>query len=142
MTDVKINRFGIDEIKPGMFLSFEKVLSGQEVQAFAELTGDVSPLHISQAYGEITSYGKNVVHGMLIGELFSRVIGVLLPGEKALLNSMEMRFLKPVLVGSAVTISAKVISVSRAAQMTTLNLLALVEGEICASAKASVTVRE
>lgn len=142
LQNIGVNQFKMEDLKPGMFVSFEQVLTEERVQAFAELTGDYSPLHVSREYAETTSFGNNVVHGMLIGGLFSRVVGVLLPGQRALLNAMDLKFQKPIFVGNTVTISAKIISVSQAARVITLNLLALVEGEIGACAKASVTVRE
>lgn len=136
-----VRNLGIDDVRPGMFVSYDTVLGNAEVEAFAHLTGDVSPLHVSGEYGRSTPFGTNLIHGMLIGGHFSTIVGVLLPGRRALLNGIRLNFLRPIPVESTVTISAKVRAVSHSASALTLDLVALRLGEICVTGQATVAVR-
>lgn len=138
---MEIQNFAIDDLKPGMFAFFSSPVGEQEVQGFAQLTGDVSPLHVSRDYAASTSFKNNLVHGLLLGGYFSALVGVCLPGRQALLKGMDLQFIRPVPVGSTVTFSARVESVNRANSTLTLTLLALLNNEICAKGSASIKVR-
>lgn len=52
-----------------------------EVNRFAEVTGDKNPVHTDAAYAAKTLFRKPVMHGMLGAALFSKVFGTLFPGE-------------------------------------------------------------
>jgi hypothetical protein len=52
-------------VEIGHTVSFTKTVSEQDVYAFAEVTGDLSPNHVDKAYVEQSSYGKLMVHGAL-----------------------------------------------------------------------------
>ncbi len=138
---IQVRSFRIDELQTGMFCSFEADLGKNEVKTFAELTGDISPLHIDTNYGEATPYGTNLIHGMLAASHFSTLIGVLLPGRAALINSVQFEFVKPIPVDSTVVFSAKIIALSRVASTIRLSLVALRDGEVTIKGEASVTVR-
>ena len=138
---LKVRDLQVADLKPGMFAAYDTVLGKRETAAFAGLTGDVSPLHVDAAYARRTPHKTNLAHGMLSAGHFSTIVGVLLPGRPALLSRMELDFLEPVPVGSAVTISGKVAQVSPMASAITLDLLVLRGALVCVTGKATVTVR-
>lgn len=139
--NMTVRTLDIEQIKKGMHVCYDTTFGVAEVEAFAELSGDVSPLHVDTAYGQTTVYGTNLVHGMLVASHFSTVVGVLLPGKPALLSSMQLEFVQPIPVGSPVTISGKVRSVSKMTAAIALDLSAMCHGAICVVGKATVTVR-
>lgn len=138
---MQVRDLNIDEIQIGSFACYETLLGTKEVSRFAELTGDVSPLHVDVEYGQSTPFGTNLVHGMLAASHFSTLVGVLLPGRRALLSSIHLEFLQPIPVGSTVTISGKVIGVSRIVSAITLDVVVLLKHEACITGKVTVTVR-
>lgn len=140
-TPLAVRDLGIGDIEPGMFASYDTVLGRAQVDEFAALTGDVSPLHVDPAYGKATPYNGNIVHGMLTAGHFSTLVGVLLPGRQALLSSLSVDFLAPVPVGEEVTVTGRVIAVQPASSSLTLNLTALHEGRVCVRGRAIVKVR-
>ncbi len=71
----------------------------QDVEAYAELTGDKNPVHLNRTVGEKSEFGYQVVYGMLIGCAFSKVFGTMWPGEDSVYLQQDMIFLKPVAVG-------------------------------------------
>ncbi|MEE2932199.1 MAG: MaoC/PaaZ C-terminal domain-containing protein [Pseudomonadota bacterium] len=136
-----VRDLSIEELSPGMFASFDTLLGRSKVDGFASLTGDISPIHVDPAYGEGLPYGGNIVHGMLTAGYFSTLVGVLLPGRRALLSSLSVDFREPIPVGSMVTITCRIVSINVSASTLKLNLIALHEGQICARGQAIVKVR-
>jgi len=85
-----------------------------EVDAFAELSGDVNPLHLDDGYARQQGFRSRVVHGMLLSAWLSRVLGILLPGPGVLWMSQESRFGQPAYVGDVITVRVEVTHVSPA----------------------------
>ena len=54
------------------------------IQSFAEYSGDRNPIHLDADYAKGTRFKSRVAHGMSYGALFSRLIGMDLPGPGAL----------------------------------------------------------
>lgn len=97
-----------EEIRVGMSARFEKVIREQDVKAFAEISGDVNPLHLDEAFASRTRAGERVVHGMVTASLISTLVGCRLPGPGCLWMGQALKFLKPVRVGERVEAEATV----------------------------------
>jgi acyl dehydratase len=52
--------------------------------------------HFNEAYAATTIFKKPIVHGMLIGSLFSKIFGLDYPGEGTIYCSQSLNFKKPV----------------------------------------------
>ena len=85
--------------------SFSHLITEADVDIFASLSGDHNPLHTDDTYAATTQFGKRVVHGMLLGSLVSRLVGMHLPGRYALLVKETLEFKKPVLIGDTVMVT-------------------------------------
>ena len=72
--------------------------SQEQVNKFAELTGDSNPLHLDAAYAATTPFKRPIMHGMLSASLFSKVFGTLFPGEGTIYLKQSLSFLKPMYV--------------------------------------------
>ena len=92
--------------------SFTHTITESDVEKFAELSGDRNPLHMDDAYASRTPFKKRIVHGMFLGALASRLLGMHLPGERCLYIRQELSFHKPVFIGTEVTVTGVVKSVS------------------------------
>ena len=79
---------------------------------FSEWSGDKNPLHLDAKYAESTRFHRRVAHGMSFGSLFSRLIGMDIPGPGALWTSQSFQFLKPVFIGDHLVLSVQVIEYS------------------------------
>ncbi len=80
-------------------LSYAFEFSQAEVVSFAELSGDNNPIHIDEAYARETVFKKPIVHGFLVGSIFSRIFGTQYPGIGTIYLSQSMKFLAPVFAG-------------------------------------------
>lgn len=67
----------------------------EEVNRFAEVTGDKNPVHTDAEYAAKTMFKRPIMHGMLGAALFSKVFGTLFPGEGTIYLKQSLNFLKP-----------------------------------------------
>jgi len=96
-----------DELRVGLTAQFERDLSEADVLAFAANSGDQNPLHVDEAYARATAYGQRIVHGALQVGLASALLGMHLPGRRALLASTNARFFKPLRFPCRVRVSGE-----------------------------------
>ena len=80
-------------------LTYAFEFSQAELASFAELSGDNNPIHIDEAYARKTVFKKPIVHGFLVGSIFSRIFGTQYPGIGTIYLSQSMKFLAPVFAG-------------------------------------------
>ena len=132
----------LSEIQEGNVYSFERVLSPQDVTAFAALSGDFNPLHCDPETGRKSEFGGTIVHGMLTASLFSRLVGMFCPGKSALYLAQTLSFKQPVFPGDSVKVKGTVLSKSDTARIVTLKTEILKGTTIVVSGEAKVLVRE
>jgi NAD(P)-dependent dehydrogenase (short-subunit alcohol dehydrogenase family)/acyl dehydratase len=96
------------ELAVGLKSSFERQVTVEDVEAFANLTGDHNPLHYNESYAEQTNYGRRIVHGAFQIGLASRMVGMYLPGRNAAVGSMRSRFPSPLFFPSTVTVQGEI----------------------------------
>ena len=103
----------IEDFQVGQHVTFTKTFTDDDVRRFVEITGDVNPLHVDDAFAARTRFGQRVLHGMLTASILSTMVGMLLPGTGAIYRSQTLRFLRPVHVGDTVTAHFVVRSIDR-----------------------------
>lgn len=97
-----------ESLQVGDTYSTTRHLSAEDVRMFADLTGDDNPIHVDAAYAETTRFGKPIVHGVLLLGIISKVLGRDFPGHGSVAVSISCRFLRPVPVGSEITVEVRV----------------------------------
>ena len=90
-------------LKVGDAAEISKTINGEDVRAFAELTGDRNPVHLDESYASTTRFGRRIAHGMLDASLISTVLASELPGPGSVYLSQTLRFTAPVFIGDTVT---------------------------------------
>lgn len=100
---------GPAELRLGSSASLEKVLTDADIVAFAGISGDVNPVHLSDAYAARTRFGARIAHGLLSAGLVSAVLGTKLPGPGTIYLSQTLQFRAPVYVGERVEAMVTVI---------------------------------
>jgi len=87
-------------------------VTGADVHAFAELTGDRTGLHTDEAFAKTTRYGRPIAHGALV---FSLSIGLAtqmnLFGDSllAFAGVDKLRFVAPVFFGDRIHVVKRVV---------------------------------
>lgn len=106
-----MNRYTFDDIEIGHEESFIYELDENKMSQFLSITNDINPLHNDLDYAKNHGYDEKVVYGMLTASGLSTLAGVYLPGERSLIHSVEIKFVKPVFLSTCpLTITGKVIS--------------------------------
>lgn len=95
------------------------------VIAFAEITGDKNPIHLDPEFAAKTPFGRPIVHGFLSAAVFSKVFGMLFPGQGTIYLSQEMSFRAPVFAGEKYTAEFEVIDVNTEKHIGTIKCLLL-----------------
>ncbi|MCE7066193.1 MaoC family dehydratase [Dyadobacter sp. CY326] len=70
----------------------------EEVQRFADLTGDNNPIHLDAEFAATTSFKKPIIHGMLGATVFTKVLGTQFPGFGSIYLKQTLEFLRPMFV--------------------------------------------
>ena len=130
-------------IKPGDVFDFTKTITAEDVEAFAKLSGDRNPLHMDDKFAARTHFQRRVVHGMLVANYVSTLIGMRCPGPGALWSQQGFRWLAPVFIGDKISLTMKVTHKSEGARSLTLEVKALnQDGKVVMEGEGTVTALE
>ena len=102
----KIAKYTIDELNVGYEVSEKRFLSKDDIQQFANLTSDFNPLHTNLKYSKANGFENIIAHGLLLSSFSSKIIGMKLPGENAIIISQKFNYKKPVYPGTHLLIKA------------------------------------
>ncbi len=94
-----------DEIKVGESARLTRILSRQDTELFAVMSGDVNPVDVDDEYASSDKFHHIIAHGMWGASLISTLLGTKLPGPGAVYLGQTLRFHHPVAVGDAITVS-------------------------------------
>ena len=130
------NDFSFQE---GDQFKWERFISTDDVKRFAEVVGDLNPVHIDAAFAENTRFKKRIVHGAFLGSLISKVLGMDFPGQGTIYISQSSVFKRPVFVDTMVSVEVKVTQVIHEKRRLVLDTTVLnPEGEVCLAGSATV----
>jgi len=118
--NLDIMQYRLDDIKPGLTKNFRIKVTESMVDEFAKLTGDYSSIHMDEKYARTTTFGHRICHGMLVGSLLSRLIGMHLPGKNGLLLSYSLSHLLPVFLNQEIVVEGMVMDKSNATRIITV----------------------
>ena len=108
-SDDGLTSYCFENLEVGMRGEYRRRISQADVEHFAEVSGDVNPLHLDAAFARRTMFEGRIVHGMYTAAMISTVIGTRLPGPGCVYMSQDLRFLAPVRAGDEVVASATVV---------------------------------
>ncbi len=127
-------------IEVGQIYTHDFNFSQDEVNRFAEVTGDKNPVHLNAEYAAKTMFKKPIMHGMLSASLFSKVFGTLFPGEGTIYLKQSLSFMKPMYVDTnyeaVFTVKEMIKDKNRAIVETLIKDKAT--GNVCTSGEATV----
>ena len=94
-----------DEIRSGEADTVRFLVSEEMVATFAELTGDRSALHVSEAFARRSAYRRQVVHGMLPVGFIALIDHFRLEGHRCIPVAISGHFSAPVYIGDRLVLS-------------------------------------
>lgn len=69
------------------------------IKKFIDLTGDIAPVHTNQEHANAMGYAGKIAHGLLVTSMFSRILGMHLPGKNTVLHQVTTQMKGPVFIG-------------------------------------------
>ncbi len=130
------NNFSYQE---GDGYSFERHISADDVQRFAEIVGDLNPIHLDVEFAEKSFFEKRIVHGAFLAGLISKVLGMDFPGQGTVYISQNSVFKRPVYVDTTVSVEIKVTQVLPENRRLVLDTTILnADGKVCLAGSATV----
>lgn len=98
-------------------------LTADDVEAYAQLTGDRNPLHFDEAFAAATQFGRLVVQGGLTTGLLHALVAEDLPGPGTVFLSQDWKFTAPVFIGDTITAEVEVLSLHESKPVTELGVV-------------------
>jgi len=97
------------EMVVGAKASLARTITEEDIQSFASLSGDFSPIHMDEEYAKNTRFKGRIAHGMITAGLISAVLGTKLPGDGTIYLSQTIKFLAPIRIGETVVVEVEVL---------------------------------
>lgn len=115
----KPERFVVDDMTPIRRLMVGDLVLGDSVeqsfafeaaqrQAFAVVANDRAPVHEDERFANARGFSGTIIQGLCVATRFSRLIGMYLPGEHAILESITLKYRHPTYEGQPLTFRAEV----------------------------------
>lgn len=99
------------EIKVGDSATLKRAFTEEDVRKFADLVDDHNRIHLDAEYAAGTPFKQRIVHGMLVGSLFSALLGERLPGHGAIYLGQNLKFKSPVYLDMEVIAKVEVTAI-------------------------------
>lgn len=82
----------IAELKPGDFAELRRLVTLDDLYAFASASGNFNPMHLPNEDGDGDGVPEHVAPGMFIASIISAVLGTKLPGPGTLYRQQQLNF--------------------------------------------------
>ena len=142
----------VDETTPGRALSIDEVVVGDSVEqrfafteqirhAFRVVANDRAPVHDDERFSHDRGFGQPILQGLCVATRFSRLIGMYLPGEYAILEKVDLRFRRPTYLEQEVAFKVVVTRVLRPMRVVKVDLIAASDGADHLAGEAQCLIR-
>ena len=111
----------IEDLSAGMGATYSRVASREDIDMFAQVSGDTNPLHLDEEYAATTMFEGCIAHGMLSAGYISKVLGTQLPGTGAIYLSQSLKFKAPVRPGDQVDTKVEITALDERRRRVTVN---------------------
>ena len=98
-----MKQYRLADLNTGDTASITKQFSETDVLGYAAVSGDANPVHLDEEYAKTTLFKTRIVHGMLVGGLFSSIFGTIMPGIGTIYTHQTLKFTKPVYLNDTIT---------------------------------------
>ncbi|MBL7754453.1 MAG: MaoC family dehydratase [Bacteroidota bacterium] len=70
----------------------------EEVNLYAQVSGDTNPLHVNEDAGKSSIFGRCIMHGFLGASVFTKIFGALWYADGHIYMKQSMMWMKPMFV--------------------------------------------
>ncbi len=129
-----------EDLSLGMEASLAHTVRGEDLQAFARITGDANPIHLDEAFAAATPFKRRIAHGMLSASYISAVFGTKLPGPGAVYISQTLNFKAPVHIDDEVISTVRITDLIEPRRRAIFSCASTVRGKIIAEGEAVIMI--
>ena len=138
-----INQYTLEELVVGQKEILNSDVTCADVEGFALLSGDISPVHTSDEFAQSKGYTNRIAHGLLIGARISALVGNKLPGAYGILQTFDLEFRSPLVPPEQIEIIGEVVNISAGTGQVTLKIQVMNSGgKLIANCKARTIVHK
>ncbi len=119
MSDIK--EACLEELEVGQCFTTRNVVSDADIVKFAEVTGDVNPIHLDETYAQNSIFGERIAHGMISAGYISAIFGTRFPGPGSIYMSQSLKFRAPVKINDTVETTVTIMDLNERRKRVTLN---------------------
>jgi len=142
VTDATPSRaMSIDDLSVGMTVVQRFAFEREQLEHFKQLANDRAPIHGSPAAAGRAGFGAPIIQGLALATRFSRLIGMYLPGERAILERIELKYKHPIFAGQQLVYRCTVDRILRSLAVTRLNLAISADGKECVTGQSQCVLR-
>ena len=142
----------VDDRTPGRALLIGDIIAGDAVEqhfsfdaatraAFSKVADDRAPLHGDDRFAAARGFEGQIIQGLCVSTRFSRLIGMYLPGEHAILEQIALKFRKPTFEGQPLVFRVEVIRLMRSMKVVRLALTATSDAGVHVKGEAQCLIR-
>ena len=102
----------IEDFSVGMQSTMEKIVTLEDIQKFADVSGDFNPVHLDEEFAKTTIFKSRIAHGFLTASFISTIIATELPGPGSIYLKQSLKFLAPVYINERILIKVRIIEVN------------------------------
>ena len=114
----------IEDLGPGTREVTVRTITGDDVDRFAQISGDLNPIHLDAEFAATTPFGRRVSHGLLTGAIVSAT-HTNLTGPGFVYLGQELNFRAPVHIGDTLTTTVTVVEVKAAKRVLVLDTVVM-----------------
>ena len=111
-------------LEVGMRASRTRQVTTDDIDHFAQVSGDNNPVHLDDDYAQETQFGGRIAHGMYTVSIISAILGNDLPGRGTIYLGQDIQFKAPVRPGDTITATVECIKYRAARRIATFKTTA------------------
>ena len=118
----------IDELTSGQTVIQKFVFRAETIANFAKVANDRAPVHNDPRFAMNAGFERPIIQGLALSTRFSRLIGMYLPGERAILERIDLKYKAPVFAETQLVYHCTVARVLRPLKVVQLLLAIAIDG--------------
>lgn len=135
-----LNGLAIEQIEVGMQVSYSQTITDADVKAYAGMSGDNNPVHMSDEYAKESRFKARIAHGLFSAGFFSALFGTRLPGPGCVYVSQNLVFKAPVYLQDTVVAIVCVKDVNVRKRIVTFRTYCKVKDQLVIDGEAQIYV--
>ena len=119
------NRFTINQIKKNLKIKLKKKMTKRFFSNAIKILNDTAPIHTKNKWAQRLGFKKKIFPGLAVVSVFSKMIGMYLPGKNAVIMNINFSFKKPVFENDNLVYICKVDKIFKSLHVVLLKLYVL-----------------